>query len=261
MNKFKNIALRLPDGHKQKVTIIYEDRFLLVVNKPPGVRVIPDHWDKGLPNLLDLLNAQLNGSGDRKSARIWVVHRIDADTSGIVLLAKNEEIHRILSSAFENKRISKTYLAIVQGCPPKENGTIDLPLLAGRKGRVRVVESGKPSTTHYKVLEFFKQYSLLEVIPLTGRTHQIRVHLQAIGHPLAVDPVYSGTQKITIFDLKRDHFPQRKTDSALISRLTLHAWKLSMNHPVEQIAMEWLAQPPGDFQALLKALRKWGSIS
>jgi 23S rRNA pseudouridine1911/1915/1917 synthase len=261
MNEFKNIALRLPDGHKQKITLIYEDPFLLVVNKPPGVRVIPDRWDKHLPNLLDLINVQLEKSGEKNSPKIWVVHRIDADTTGIVLFAKNKEVHRILNSDFEKNRISKTYLAIVQGHPPQEKGTIDLPLLTGRKGRVRVDDSGKPSITHYLVLEFFKQYSLLEVTPQTGRTHQIRVHLQAIGHPLAVDPVYSETQKLTIFDLKKGNYQQNKIDSVLISRLTLHAWKLSVNHPVKELPMEWQAEPPGDFQAFLKALRKWNAVS
>jgi len=264
MNTIPDFNIRTDGGRKQTVQIIYQDEYLIAVNKPPGLRVIPDRWIPALPNLRDLLNRRLSALPNGEKANLWVVHRIDADTSGLVLFARTADVHRLLNLAFENHKVEKKYLAVVKGKVEPEEGEINLPLGAHprRKGRVRVHSDGKPSLTRYKVLEQFRSYTLLEVSPHTGRMHQIRVHLQAIGHPLAVDPLYDGADRLGINSLKFG-VPERWNDqeSYLLSRLSLHAWRLRFTHPVSGEPLELKVDPPKDFQALLKALRKWNALS
>ncbi len=260
MSAVSDFNIRTDSGRKQTVRIIYRDEHLIAVDKPPGLRVIPDRWIPSLPNLRDLLSRRLSDSSGGERPGLRVVHRIDADTSGLVLFACTAEVHRRLSLAFENREVEKTYLAIVKGRVEPGEGEINLPLAAHprRKGRVRVHSEGKPSLTRYKVLEQFQGYALLEVSPQTGRMHQIRVHLQAIGHSLAVDPLYDGAERLGIRSLKFG-VSEREDDRErfLLSRLSLHAWRLRFTHPVSGKPLQLEAEPPRDFRALLKALRKW----
>ncbi len=257
---FKDISLRNREGRKQTIRIIHEDNDLVVLDKPPGIPVLPDHWDPEKINLYDLLNSQLKKDSIPGIEKIWVVHRIDQDTSGLVVFAKNGEVHSLLNKAFSSGKVHKSYLAIVKGCPVDKEGRIDFALSTPRKGRVVVDPGEKKSLTEYRVIEQFSRFSILEVYPLTGRTHQIRVHLHSIGHPLVVDPIYTHHSAFRITDLKRYARIQTEERPALISRLTLHAMRLKLNHPISGNALEFIAEVPKDMQGVIKALRKWDPV-
>jgi 23S rRNA pseudouridine1911/1915/1917 synthase len=260
MKQNKDHLFRDTEGRKQRLQTIYEDEDLLVLNKPAGLRVVPDRWNEELLNIYDLLNRGRSAAAKDAEQLIWIVHRLDAYTSGLLICARNPEAHKILNQSFAEGKIQKTYLAIVKGSPSPPAGKIDFPLLSTNQGRVRVNPQGKEALTLFKVAEQFRHFSLLEVFPQTGRMHQIRVHLQAIGHPLAVDPKYGGGNSLKISDLKKIRFQAEGEETSLISRLTLHAWKLKLTHPRLGQVLEFEAEIPKDFQALLKALRKWDRL-
>lgn len=258
----KSFTFRDKEKRKRTIEMVYEDDHLLAVNKPAGLPVIPDRWNPDAPNLRDLMQTQYYRYTGEVDLQLYIVHRIDADTSGVVLMAKDADTHRVLNTIFEHHQIRKTYLAVVRGTPEKMEGEIDLPIgkQSSGKNRMKIHKKGKPSQTNYRVVEKFRNFSLLEVQPLTGRTHQIRVHLQAIGAPLAIDDKYSeGSTALYISDLKRKI---RKDilvyeDHPIISRLTLHAWRLQFQMPggASEILIE--APMPRDLSALHKLLRKW----
>ena len=148
----QSFTIRDKDNRKQQIKIIFEDDQLLVINKPANLLVIPDRWNKSLPNLHDLLESKFRKNNNLQKQSLWVVHRIDADTSGLVLFAKSAEMHKRLNQLFESQKIEKTYLAIVSGYPTYREGTIDLPIAQHpvRKKFMRIDEKGKPSLTNYK---------------------------------------------------------------------------------------------------------------
>jgi tRNA pseudouridine32 synthase/23S rRNA pseudouridine746 synthase len=227
------------------VPILHRDEQLLAVDKPPGRIVIPGRT-AGERSLLEELSAE--------HGRLWVVHRLDRGTSGVLVFARSAAAHRALNLAFDRGEPRKRYLALVSGAPPAEQ-RIDVPIAPGRKGRMRPAPQGdprgKPSATVVRVLERFPPrpwaggaLALVEALPETGRTHQIRVHLVHAGHPLAVDPAYG------------DEGPLRDAaGQILLDRTPLHAERLALAHPAGGGALVLQAPLPADLAATIAALR------
>ncbi len=263
MSILKTFNIRDGRQRKQTIEVLYEDDHLVAVNKPAGLRVIPDSFNAALPNLLTMLESRYRKALGQEGQQLWVVHRIDMHTSGVVIFARTPEMHRHLNQMFEHGEVQKTYWAVVRGHVQPREGRIDFPMAPhpSRSRMMIISEKGKPARTDYRVLEEFEHFTLVEVYPRTGRTHQIRVHFQAIGNPLAIDPIYAKTLSIDISNLKRDVVRKRhsldETPPALMQRLTLHALRLSFTHPLTGKSFEVEAALPKDFRALLSALRKW----
>ena len=231
--------------------ILFQDEHVVAVNKPAGLTVVPLREGKG-PCLKEMLAAQLG-------REVFAVHRLDRETSGVVVFALDADSHRELSLQFQNRKVSKIYWAVVRGKPNPPQGVVRLPL-ARDKNPIRVVvvrKGGKRSRTNYRVLEKFRGYSLVEARPLTGRMHQVRVHLAAIGTPLAVDSLYGGSAALLLSQIKPDYKLKKDVEERpLISRLTLHARELTFTHPVSQARLTVPASLPRDFALLLKQLAK-----
>lgn len=235
--------------------IIYEDASLLVINKPPGISVLADR-ESG-ESLLSRLRETFAGRGET----VFVVHRLDKDTSGVIVFGKTEEASRGLSMQFEHRHVEKTYLALVCGAVHPLEGTINLPIGPHPRDRTRMVvphTGGKRSVTRYRVVESFRGFSLVELRPKTGRTHQIRVHLAAIGFPLAVDPVYGSGEGLLLSSFKKDYRPGKREEKPLIDRLSLHAQRLAFDHPETNTRLQFESPLPRDFEIALKGLRKHG---
>jgi len=232
---------------------IHEDDELLLVNKPSGLLTIPDRYDADKPNLYHLLQAKYN--------EIYTVHRLDRETSGILAFAKTEAAHRELSRQFQERSVEKIYYALLDGVLPQDAGEIDRPIAPHPtiSGKMITTAKGKPSLTHFKVIERFQHYTLVEADIKTGRTHQIRVHFAAIGHPLAVDEMYGRSDAFFLSNIKKDYRTgKHREERPLMSRSSLHAYKLCLQHPSTQEKQCFEAKLPKDFRATLQQLRKWG---
>jgi len=252
---------------KLSIDILYEDDHLLVIDKPAGLLVIPDRWDASKPTVVKLARAYLatqaaaNGAGAAEPPHIWVVHRLDRDSSGVLIMAKSSEVHAALSQQFEHGKVLKTYLALVSGQGIQAEGIIRLPIgpHPQRPGMMAIQRRhGKSALTRYTAVERFRSYTLLEVRPRTGRSHQIRVHLQAIGHPLAIDPLYGSAAPLFLSALKPSYRPKAgAAEHPLMTRLTLHAQALQLIHPRRGETFTWVAPLPKDFAAVLRNLRRY----
>ncbi|MGE3800171.1 MAG: RluA family pseudouridine synthase [Candidatus Kapaibacterium sp.] len=234
---------------KALYSVLYEDDRLLVFDKAPGLATIPErHDDRGSLRALAL----------QEFGRVWTVHRIDKDTSGVVLFAKDAEAHRELNEQFRERKTEKKYLVIVEGMMNEEEMTVDIPLATdpGRSGRIRPSASGKESVTILRRRELFQGFTLIEAQPLTGRQHQIRVHCKAVGLPLLVDHLYGAQDAFYLSAIKRKFRDYGREERPLIDRQTLHAASLTVQHPStgEQVTFE--AEPPKDFRAVLTQLGK-----
>ncbi len=221
------------------IDIIYEDRDIVVVNKPPGMLVHPG----GSVVTGTLVNALLYHCQDLKGIggeiRPGIVHRLDKDTSGILVIAKNEHSHIELSEQFKERRVEKVYLGIVKGVPRISKGIIRAPI--GRSGsdrrKMSICVEGRDSITRYKILKIFgnKRASLLWIMPQTGRTHQIRVHMKYMGNPIIGDPLYGR-------------------EEGQVERQMLHALRLSFYHPKTGKKLTFVAPPSEDFKKTIKML-------
>jgi len=240
---------------KSKPEIIFEDDDLIIVNKPAHFLTIPDRFVLEKPNLLTFLK--------NKYENIFVVHRLDKETSGVICFAKNETAHRNLSQQFEYRTVDKFYLAIVEGQLHKEEGEIDKPIANNMRdsGRMVIAKRGKASLTVFKLLEKFKNYSLVEANIKTGRTHQVRIHFESIGYPLMIDSVYGRQSEFFLSKIKLKKYRRGKdvVERPLMSRTTLHAHKVAFDHPTSGERVHFEVEPPKDFRAVLNQLRKWGS--
>lgn len=213
---------------------IYEDSALLAINKPAGLLSLPDGHDDSLPNVRSTLEPEYG--------RLWIVHRLDRETSGVMILARNQAAHRHLNEQFEQRQVSKTYHAIVVGSPDWDEISTDLPLRinVGRRKRTAIDQKrGKPSVTHFKVLERFGEHTLLEAKPETGRRHQIRAHLNYMEYPILSDRLY-GEGGISL----------------LIHRLALHAHSLTLRNSTDGQMITFKAPYPSDFDMALARCRE-----
>lgn len=220
--------------------IYYEDNDVAVVYKPKGMVVHPSagHYTNTLVN--GLMYQMQNLSGINGEIRPGIVHRIDKDTSGLLMVAKNDVAHRGLVEQLVDKSVTRKYIALVHGNIPHDYGTVDAPIGRNKNDRqsMAVVDDGKDAITHFNVLEHFNNYTLIECQLETGRTHQIRVHMKYIGYPLVGDPKYG----------------QKKTLD--IGGQALHAAVIGFEHPVTQAYIEKSAPLPDDFEQLLNDIRK-----
>lgn len=237
----------------QKISILHQDQDIIVVNKPPHVLTVPDRYNPDLLNLYNFL--------ENRYEEIFIVHRLDKETSGIVVFARNEAAHRHLSNAFQNRTVSKTYLALIDGQPFEKEAIIDLPIAESMSRRGTMVvnkKNGKPSQTKYRVVEEYKHFSLVEIKLLTGRMHQIRVHFRFIGHPLMVDNVYNQRTEFFLSDVKkRYNLKKDEVERAILSRLSLHAYSLQITHPSTGETVAFTAELPKDMGVVVKLLRKY----
>lgn len=234
----------------KQVEYIFEDDEILVVSKPSGLLTIPDRYKDDAPNLKSFLL--------QKNKSIYTVHRIDRETSGIICFAKNEQTHKYLNNLFSNRKVEKIYWAFVKGVPSIEEGIIDIPILNDMKnsGKMYTHKDGKPAETKFRLISTFGNISLIEFYPITGRTHQIRVHSKYLGCPLLIDPLYSNDTEFKLSSIKKKYNTEKYTDEKpLIDRLTLHAKKLKFTHPNGKI-VEFNSELPKDLNALYNQLKK-----
>jgi len=214
------------------IPVLYVDDHLLVVSKPAGLPSLVDGYNREAPYLTGILKETYPA--------LWVVHRLDRQTSGVIVFARTAAAHRDLNTQFEQRRAVKTYHALVQGLPAWDSRSIRLPLRADGDRRHRTVvdhQRGKPAETDLLVLERFDQVALLRATPHTGRTHQIRAHLAAVGHPIVSDPLYGGAEL------------------SGLPRLGLHAYSLRLFHPGSKDEMEFIAPYVEDMVQAIDSLR------
>lgn len=231
-----------------KEFIVLETADFVAINKPSGMLTVPDREGN-----VALKNYLQQAYGD-----IYTVHRLDRDTSGIVVFAKNEHTHKQLSQLFEGREIEKFYLGLVMGKVATAAGTINEPIAENqaKKGVMLIHKRGKSSVTDYKLLESFRLYSWLQFQIHTGRTHQIRVHMKHLGHPIVCDEVYGDGKAVYISQLKKKYnlAKNEEVERPILSRLALHSWQLKFILNGEEFNLE--AEVPKDLRALLQQLRK-----
>lgn len=245
--------------------ILFEDDSIVIINKPAGMVVHPakGHWSGTLTAALAFHFQQLSDAGG--VTRPGIVHRLDRDTSGVIAIAKTNEVHFKLSAQFESREVSKSYLAIVSGTLDRDRDWINQPIghhpyqrekMAIRSGH----ESSRDASTFFEVKEKFRGYLFLSVQPKTGRTHQIRLHLAHIGCPVLCDRLYGGHANVTQGQLLRRRalgLPLRpEDDNVVMERQALHAHRLEFSHPKTGETMSFCAPPPADFERVLSVLRE-----
>lgn len=232
--------------------ILFEDDWLIAFDKPSGLLVAPDRYDKGAPNLMATVHSAL-------SPFIFNAHRLDRDTSGVLLCAKTKAALDALCLQFERGETHKEYLALVRGAPPVAEGEVDRPIVVDPEnpGRMKTARRGKQAITRYETLERFRGWTWLRLCPRTGRTHQLRVHMAYLGCPIVADPWYGDGRPLLLSEFKRGYKPPREGERPLLARLALHAHRLTVRHPHLGEPQTIEAPLPREFRAALNQLRKW----
>jgi 23S rRNA pseudouridine1911/1915/1917 synthase len=254
----QHVVLTVPDptaagieSQDLPLHVLFDDPDLLVVDKPPGLVVHPaaGHADGTLVNALLFHVRDLSGIGGE--IRPGIVHRLDKDTSGVLIVAKNDATHRQLTTQWNTDAVEKEYLALVYGTPASDRGTIDAPIARDPRDRKRmaVIAAGRSARTDYEVVDRLRSSSLLRCHLRTGRTHQIRVHLKHLGHPIVGDPVYSGAQWKGIPDKRIQRI------LAALGRQMLHAERITFVHPRTKERITVAAEMPADMRMAIETLR------
>ena len=260
----QRVAIVLPEIPRQSprpenipLDVLYEDDWLAVVNKPPGMVVHParGHWSGTLAGALQFhYGGKLSALGGPN--RPGIVHRLDRDTSGAILVAKHDLAHAKLAGQFADRSVEKEYFALVSGCPDRDRDLIDQPIglhpQQREKMAIRREDPGRRAAqTFYEVLERFEGFAAVAARPKTGRTHQIRVHLNHIGCPVLCDRQYGGRSRVTRGEIRRDP----SDELVLLDRQALHAWRLRFAHPETGRTLQIEAPLPGDIAGVLAELR------
>jgi len=261
----QRIRIVLPEIPRQSprpenipLDILYQDEYVAAVNKPPGMVVHParGHWSGTLAGALQFhFGPTLSTEGG--ASRPGIVHRLDRDTSGVILVARNDQAHFQLAQQFADRRIEKEYFALVCGGPPHDRDLIDCPIgfhprVREKMAAGRESAESRPAQTFYETLERFDGFAAMKMLPKTGRTHQIRVHLHHVGCPVLCDRQYGGRSRITRGEIRRDDDP-----TVLLDRQALHARRLRFFHPVTGEPLEIEAPLPADIAVVLGELRDY----
>ena len=230
--------------------LIFENENFLVVNKPAGLLSIPDREGK---------ENSLKKNLQEEYGEIFTVHRLDRDTSGLIVFAKNEGLHKLLSHQFEHRQTEKIYLGLIMGSPLKQKDTIDSPIMEHptKKGVMIINRKGKEAVTDYEVINTFKIYSWVRFQIHTGRTHQIRVHMKHIGHPIACDKIYGDGKPILLSSIKHNYklSKNEEEEKPILNRLGLHAYQLKFTSS-DNKTYHFEAPIPKDLKATLQQLEK-----
>ena len=248
---------RVPD-----LEIVRETPGWTAVHKPAGLASVKERWQPGAPTALSRLH-DLWLAKDPAAPRPWVIHRLDKETSGIMLFGRDAGTARALSEAFRKRRVRKEYLALVAGLPPEPSGESEIRLLPDprKPERMLVVEKrGKKSVTAWETVEEFRGWTLLRVLPRTGRTHQIRATLHQLGCPVAADPLYGDAGPLFLSAIKPRYKASRdREERPLLGRLGLHAHRLVFEDPTGPGEVVLEAPPPKDLRVALEKLRRYAA--
>ena len=248
MKRKLDLVLKSKNG-----STIFEDENIIVIDKPANLLVLPDRYDQTLPNLYHMLKEEFG--------EIFIVHRIDKETSGVIVFAKNAETHAALNTQFEERTVKKVYRAIVVGNPDDAEGKIDVPIAESQHhpGIMKIdPKHGKPSVTNYKVAENFDGYTLMDVEPESGRMHQIRVHLASAGLPIMCDKIYGDRKPFFLSQVKSRYYSEGE-EKPLLSRTALHAGSISFVNPSTNERVSYSSEVPKDIRSVLNYLRKFRS--
>jgi len=259
------VSIRLPDMPRSgpqpediPLEILYEDELLAAINKPPGMVVHPakGHWAGTLTAALQFHFDQLSTAGG--PTRPGVVHRLDRDTSGVIVVAKTDQAHLRLAAQFENREVEKEYFAVCAGTADRDRDVIDHAVAVHPHQREKMAlrsdhPTSRPAQTFYEVAERFDGFTAFKAHPKTGRTHQIRLHLASIGCPVLCDRLYGGRAAITRGEITR----KPADETVLLDRQALHARRLVITHPATNERMEFVAPLPADIEGVLEALREF----
>jgi RluA family pseudouridine synthase len=237
-------------GDLNQIAIIWCDEDLLVIDKPAGMLALPDGYDPSLPHVKSVLSPRYGP--------LWIVHRLDRETSGLMVLARNAASHKDLNTQFQERRVKKIYTAIIIGNPVWKQKRLDKPLTlnVGRRHRTRIdLENGKHSETLITVRERLKYYCLVDAEPETGRRHQIRAHLAGEGYPIVCDSLYGKQKALLRSDISSRYQAGSSTNDTLLARTALHSSSITLDHPGSQQRCKFESKISSDLELTLEFLR------